>query len=48
MNFQIEVEYENGNTLSYSIPGANFLDAVLNYYKFSELSEPIKSFTWKL
>jgi hypothetical protein len=45
MNFNIQITFESGIEVNYVIPGHTFLDAILNFYKYAEDLQPIKSFT---
>lgn len=45
INFEIFIEFETSQTITLLIPGPNYLEAILNFYKYSEDLQPIKSFT---
>ncbi len=48
INFNISIELYSGEILNLTIPGINFLDAILTFYKIyrnATDSQPIKSFT---
>jgi hypothetical protein len=45
MQFQIRIEFTNSQYVDVLLPSNSFLDAILNYYKFSENLIPVQSFT---
>jgi hypothetical protein len=45
MQFQIRIEFTNSQIVDVLLPGINYLDAILNYYKLATDLIPVQSFT---